>query len=628
MKWFLFVCLFVAYFTDSHQLFPRYKKTQAELLKDAADLLVREIAKHQETGIETPIYKSLVKAFELPKELLKLEGPDVPIPRDDFMCALCNSVVGEFIDRRRIHGQSRDEIAAFVKEFCGALNIFPARVCDGAVEINADVFVHIIDSRPNVNADTMCAFVFQNLDCPADMSSFEWSLNINPNKPPLTGDKDTSVPNGPNDIKIVHISDPHYDPNYQQGTHAVCGEPSCCRSDQPLPPGTPASEAAGYWGDYRDCDSPFRAWQDSCQQIRRQHPDIDYVYFTGDIVDHGIWATSFDWNRQSISRVHQALRENFAGIPVYPAIGNHEAHPTNVFAPTTMTTNPQLSAQWLYDHLANEWSQWLPASALATVRHGGYYTVVVRPNFRIITLNNNECYTYNFWVLYDPQYGRTQLQWLHDTLLEAEASGQKVHIIGHIPSGSSDCFHVYAREYARIVERFWNTISGQFMGHTHSDQFTIFYAQSNPFQAVNVQWNGGSTTAFVDVNPNYKFMSADPTTLQINGMEAWVYNLTQANLTPQLYPSWFRQYDFKQEYGVSNLSPASLNALVGNMATNRQLLNRYWELTSNMADTALANGCEDSCLSNQLCQISRNVHGNHPRCDQLQIIFWASRNKE
>ncbi|XP_059620625.1 sphingomyelin phosphodiesterase-like [Phlebotomus argentipes] len=624
MKWILLLCLVVALFADSQQFFPRIQKSKDEIQKDAADLLMKELEKHRQTGIETPILRTLLKVFEVPQQLLKLEGPELPVPRDDAMCALCNSVFGAFIDRRRIDGQSRDEIAEFAKEFCKALTIFPPRVCDGAVDLNADIMVHIMDNRPEFDENHVCAYVFQNLGCPADMSAFEWSINVAGNKPPLTGDKDNTVPQGPNDIKIVHISDPHYDPNYQEGTHAVCGEPSCCRSDQPLPPGTPASEAAGYWGDYRDCDSPFRAVQDSFRHIRSQHPNIDYVYFTGDIVDHGIWATSFDWNRNSISRVHTALRESFGGIPTYPVIGNHEAHPTNVFAPDSLRGNAMFSTQWLYDFLANEWSAWLPAAALTTVRNGGYYTVLVRPGFRIIALNNNQAYTWNFWGLYDPQYARNQLQWFHDTLLAAESAGEKVHVIGHVPSGSGDTYYVYAREYAKVVERFWNTISGQFMGHTHADQFTVFYAQSNPQQAVNVQWNGGSTTAFTDVNPNYKVYTADPQTYQINGHETWIYNLTQANLTPQLYPSWFKEYDFMTEYGISNMSPATLNALAESFARNPQRLHRYWQLTTSLADTSLANGCDNNCLASHLCQIVRNVFGNSPRCDQLQSIFWST----
>jgi hypothetical protein len=39
----------------------------------------------------------------------------------------------------------------------------------------------------------------------------------------------------------------------------------CCRNDQ----GTPATPdaAAGFWGDYRDCDTPWNVFEDTLKQI-------------------------------------------------------------------------------------------------------------------------------------------------------------------------------------------------------------------------------------------------------------------------------------------------------------------------------------------------------------------------
>lgn len=295
---------------------------------------------------------------------------------------------------------------------------------------------------------------------------------------------------------------------------------------------------------------------------------------TGDIIDHAIWATTFDHNKQSINRVHKLMSDVFHGIPVFPVLGNHEAHPTNLFAPNTVPS--QFSTQWLYDLMATEWARWLPADALATVRIGGYYTVSLGNGFRVIAINNNEgCYTMNWWVAYDlPENAKKQLQWLHDTLLQAERDGEKVHILGHVPIGS--CFQVYAREYRRIVDRFWNTISAQFCGHTHKDEFNIFYHSDagRADQAVNVLYNGGSSTAFSDVNPNYKVFTMDQTTFQINNHQTWIYNLTAANLTPNQTPTWFLEYDFQQEYGLDNLSPRALSGLMDRFARDESLLRR------------------------------------------------------
>lgn len=174
----------------------------------------------------------------------------------------------------------------------------------------------------------------------------------------------------------------------------------------------------------------------------------------------------------------------------------------------------------LYNLLAETWS-WLPEQAKDTIRVAGYYSILVRDNLRIVALNNNEGYTYNWWLLYDSRYAAVQLQWLHDTLLEAERNGEKVHILAHIPAAYGDVLKSYSREYNRIIDRFWDTISAQFNGHTHADQFTMFYARDQPDVAINVAWNGGSATAYSDVNPNYRLYSVDQETFVSQFMDTF-----------------------------------------------------------------------------------------------------------
>lgn len=181
------------------------------------------------------------------------------------------------------------------------------------------------------------------------------------------------------------------------------------------------------------------------------------------------------------------------------------------FPPTNIPE--RFSQQWLYNLVAEEWSQWLRDDGVnATLLEHGFYTVLVRPGFRIIGLNNQDCYNFNFWLIYDPAIGYRQLQWLHDTLLQAEANNEKVHILAHIPSGGGGCFRVWSREYRRIIDRFWNTVTGVFNGHTHNDEFNIFYSRSQPSYAINVGFNGGSATTYSDKNHNYKVYYVDSDT--------------------------------------------------------------------------------------------------------------------
>lgn len=158
--------------------------------------------------------------------------------------------------------------------------------------------------------------------------------------------------------------------------------------------------------------------------------------------------------------------------------------------------------------MADTW-YWLPESSKATIREVGYYTTLIRPGLRVIGMNNNDGYTFNWWLMYDASYATKQLQWLHDTLLAAETNQEHVHILAHIPSGNGDCFRTWSREYNRIVNRFYKTISGQFNGHTHRDQFAIYYAHDKPEYAINVAWNGGSATPYSHVNANYRLYQVE-----------------------------------------------------------------------------------------------------------------------
>ena len=62
-----------------------------------------------------------------------------------------------------------------------------------------------------------------------------------------------------------------------------------------------------------------------------------------------------------------------------------------------------------------------------------------------------------------------------------------MHIIGHHPP--STCLRAFSWNYYKIVNRYENTIAGQFFGHVHNDQFTVFYDeidQKRPVSMVSI----------------------------------------------------------------------------------------------------------------------------------------------
>jgi hypothetical protein len=57
------------------------------------------------------------------------------------------------------------------------------------------------------------------------------------------------------------------------------------------------------------------------------------------------------------------------------------------------------------------------------------------------------------WLIYNPKDQDNQLKWLAETLLQSEKAAEKVHILGHIPSGDTECLRTWSREFHKIIER-------------------------------------------------------------------------------------------------------------------------------------------------------------------------------
>lgn len=309
-------------------------------------------------------------------------------------------------------------------------------------------------------------------------------------------------------MKIIHITDIHYSPLYSPGSNAECNEYACCRITQGMAPVDNLTAGAGAWGDYRYCDSPWSAVEDMLDHVQNNHPDANLIYFTGNIVGNGIWESSISDNKAVIKKVFFEMAKRFSNATIIPVIGNHEAHPINSFAPSYVTI-PDLSNSWLYDFQHGLWQSVLSVDVMKSIQEDGYYSALVRPGLRIIVLNNNLAHIYNPWVLYSTRYLQRQLQWLNDVLYVAEQEGEKVHLLYHIPNGAETMFVVWAREFRLIVERYWETISVQFNGHSHLAEAYIFYSKEHPEYAINCAFSGGSTSTFSNLNPNYNVYLVD-----------------------------------------------------------------------------------------------------------------------
>lgn len=161
----------------------------------------------------------------------------------------------------------------------------------------------------------------------------------------------------------------------------------------------------------------------------------------------------------------------------------------------------------MYEELYNLYKEWIPEESSSYFKHGGYYYKDVGPKLRLIIINTNFCARLNFWLWYDSEDPGDQLKWLLQQLKIAKMKSKKVHIIGHIPPDYYNCEAVWLHNYMKILEYFKDTIVGQFFGHTHFDEFRVYYSEKS--ELIGSALIGGSLTTFEEVNPIYKIVKID-----------------------------------------------------------------------------------------------------------------------
>ncbi|KAL1509127.1 hypothetical protein ABEB36_003915 [Hypothenemus hampei] len=582
---------------------------------------VKEVKEGFKEYIETkvrPLYlDDALKKIQLPHFFRKNDPfKDISIS-DQSLCDLCVAFVELILIERTAWNFSDIAIKTEGTAICELLGIETARVCEGTVDTNADILLYIIDNNPSLDAKKVCDLVLQSRHCNSSTDNVDWQVDI-PSGQSLPRPQPADVPPY---IRVLHLTDMHVDPMYTSNKTTKCKEPLCCQSDQD--DAGDGTESCGYWAQYANDVSENL----SNEVIRFANTfEVDYIYYTGDIISHRMWNTSQESNSKTIQEFLQNLKTGF-NAPVFPVLGNHESSPLNQFVSNTDGVPNNLSTKWLFDLIQKEWSEWLPDSTLDTISKGGYYTVSPRKGFRIIVINTNVAYNVNWWLLEDDHDPFGQLAWLVDTLKQAEAAGESVHILGHIPTGSQDVYKIWAREYNRIINRFANTITGQFNGHVHIDTLQVHYNISNTEQAINVAWNGASIVPFDLANPSFKIYYLNNETFNIVDIDQWTFNLTLANENGGQKPDWYKIYSFKEAFRVSSLKPQDIGNLLVTMAKNHTMLEEYHLYRfKNSDDPFVTAGCDQDCQKKYLCEFSRSVFGDTAKCDYLKKIYDENTN--
>ncbi|CAH1238967.1 SMPD1 [Branchiostoma lanceolatum] len=528
-------------------------------------------------------------------------------------CSLCK-VALTIVKKTYGENEIQDDVAAALTELCILFRLQDKTLCTGWMKEFKHEIVTVIGKTPLSPAE-VCGLIVSDCGSPYDPTSF-WNITLpNTPKPPVTPPRPPK-PGAPVS-RVLFLSDVHVDPLYKPGANADCGEPLCCRDSSPTGKGGPT---AGKWGDYRYCDTPLWTMENLLQHLAEKQSQFDYVVWTGDIPPHNIWNQSRT-DQLNVLNIVSDMMMKYLHIPIYPAIGNHESAPTNSFPPPFVTGKDSIS--WLYDALAETWTHWTPVSTKTNIERGAFYSTLVRPGLRLISINTNYCYSLNWWLLLNTTDPAGQLQWLAQQLQQAEDAGEKVHIIGHIPPGTGECLSAWSWNYYRIIDRYESTVAAQFFGHTHKDHFELFYDMKNRTRPTNIAYIGPSVTPYQYLNPGYKVYEIDGnytgSSLHVVNQQTYIMNLTEANLTDK--PSWKLEYDTKEAYNMSSMTPADWDKFVHQLEKDDKLFQLFYSYYYKSAPTQ---PCDQKCRTALICDLKTARSNDPSMCTLTSEVTWSN----
>ncbi|XP_031340701.1 sphingomyelin phosphodiesterase-like isoform X2 [Photinus pyralis] len=486
-------------------------------------------------------------------------------------CSVCQMLVG------MVHAAAKSNLPLFLAElqFVAICKFVQnSEVCKGIF----DTFIpHVLPAfkQVQIGPEEICSMLIE--ECPQiTIPSHEWTVKL-PNVSKSLPQKRHTFQKSSKPIKVLQINDIHLDLEYAVGSVSNCGEPHCCRnfSTESI---FATKIPAGRWGDYR-CDIPLETLEYFLESIAKQHPDIAYIMWLGDIVPRDIWRQTKLRQIVPHRRGISVLKRIFPNMLILPTIGNHDTAPDGCYPPPWVS-DPKFSISWLSKKLVKFWMDWIPSSQKRNVLHGAYYSIHPRPGLRVLSLNTNYCHCRNWWLYINSIDPAEQLEWLVNELHKAEISGERVHIIGHMPPGDKDCLRVWSRNYYDIVTRYENIITAQFFGHTHTDGFQVFYDSKNHSRPVNVAYIGSSVTPSDNVNPSYRIYYFDGgdsgSSWKVMDYETWTLDLDKANRNPQHSPEVFKLYSAKEAYGLENLDPTEWSNLIYRMQEDPELFEKFY----------------------------------------------------
>lgn len=436
------------------------------------------------------------------------------------------------------------------------------------------------------------------------------ALSVGPPTPTPVEDA-AAVNSGPT-LKVLHISDVHWDAQYFAGARTDCGEPDCCREVQGLAENT--STTCGYWGNHAG-DAPTVLVDSMIAYAQTLEPDL--ILLTGDDPPHMVWNITaedvLEISQSFSAKIHTA----FPNTQVMRIYGNHAGSPIDQFR---LELGGEGSAR-LFGPSAAQWETfgWLDAEARAQFAQGGYYRYKVPGvggagrGLVIVTVHPGYHQNGNYYTVLDQSLNvANETSFIQAAVEQAAAEGDVVWILMHQPPNDGGFSKLFIDGFlAPLIGQYKDTVRHVFSGHTHKAMLQLLWdnttaaAQGIPMSPVVTAYIAAAVTPSGDVNPTFRMYDVNSSSLEVVDYTDYTVDLRAQGLLNQLAPEpaaqWRRSYSARMAYNMTALRPGDWYALAERMRFDDDLFHS-WEVNYHTNNTEAADFSAAERL-NRVCDI-------------------------
>ena len=453
---------------------------------------------------------------------------------EDFSCTLCQRLI-KAVTSSIIDSYGYEGIEYFAELLCSVA--LDRGACNTYVTKYGPAFIDFLILRAG-NEYNLCnklGFCFEGEETE---DTYDYAIRVLKGKPNKKREEiDFTAPR----LKMLQITDIHLDTKYIENGAVFCDEPICCRS----PASNYSRIKSGKFGYVGYCDANINLIESLIDKAYELKPD--FIIWTGDNSPHSSKNSTQEDNYEATIIIRDKLDQKFNhSIPVYPALGNHEIYPNDLYKGN--------EAQVLQNYADIFKDYFYETQAYESFRQYGYYTEKFKDtNLRIVVLNCLICDTFNFFVIGGRhQPAKDEFIWLEKVLRQAEKDGEYIYLIDHLPINSSFQLTECAQRLRALLDRFNYLIRGYFSGHTHLDDISPVRTYFEPKPIININYIAPPITTFPGRNPSFRQFIIDSNTKNIIDYEQYRLNITDANLKG--IAEWYIVYNATTFFNVSDLT--------------------------------------------------------------------------